>query len=263
MSGDKVFWENHYVKHGNAAQSPFTSAKNDKILELIPDDVKTILDVGCGGGSLMVYLMKEGRFEIEGVDRSSSGVEHIVNNLGFRAHVGDILNLSNIPDNSYDMVICSEVMEHIEEEDWEQAVSELKRVSKKYIITTNPYREKLKYHQVVCDHCKTRFHPVGHIHSVGEKFVQKNMKPYVKNFSIHYSGKRNWTSSLYSDFVRLSGHQMVDTLSVECPVCNSDVPFKKWGVPLKIINRGYIAVQKTLGMVGLNEPATILCLMEV
>ncbi|MCF8057798.1 MAG: class I SAM-dependent methyltransferase [Bacteriovoracaceae bacterium] len=263
MAGDKTFWENHYKKHGSADQSPFTSAKNDKILELIPEDVKTILDVGCGGGSLMLYLMKEGRFEIDGVDRSSSGVEHIVNTLGLKAYVGDILNLKNISDNSYDLVICSEVMEHIDVKDWEQALNELKRVSKRYILTTNPYREKLKYHQVVCNHCETRFHPVGHIHSVGEKFVQENMRPYVSSLNVYYSGKRNWTSTLFSDFVRLSGHQMVDTLNVECPVCNTSVPFKGWGVPLKIVNRGYITFQKVLGRLGLSEPATILCFMEV
>jgi len=263
MSGDRSFWEKHYREHGSANQSPFTEAKCKKILELIPNNVKTILDVGCGGGSLMLYLKKERDVEVEGVDRSASGVDHIVDNLGLKAQVGDVLDLKDIPSNAYDMVICSEVLEHIDVKYWKQALGELRRVSKKYVLTTNPYNEKLKYHHVICPHCRTRFHPVGHIHSVDEGFVDKNVRPFLENLEVHFSGSRYFTAIMYSDMMRIFGYQMVDTLDVRCPVCDSDVPFKKWSIPLKLINRGYLVSQVALGKLGVSGPATIICFAEV
>lgn len=262
MAGDTAFWETHYKEHGNADQSPFTTAKNHKILEIIPKDVGNILDVGCGGGSLMIFLLKQNRFRVEGVDTSAAGVHHIVNNLKLKATEGSALDLHAFEDHSFDMVICSEVLEHIPVKDWETALKELRRVSKKYVLTTNPYKEKLRYHQVVCQDCDTRFNPIGHIHSIDERFIQENMEPYVDTVSIHYSGMRDWFSVIYSDVIRAMGLQMVNSLQVSCPICKVDVPYKQWGIPLKIINRFYFYSQAFLRILGLFTPATIICLSE-
>ena len=124
------FWDKQYEKKGSKPQSPFTAAMHHRIRELIPDDVETILDAGCGAGTLMEFLAREGSYSIEGVDISPEGVRVITEQTGMRAQVGDVCNLHQFSDNSFDLVVCSEVTEHLPEPMFEKAMSELFRVSR-------------------------------------------------------------------------------------------------------------------------------------
>lgn len=165
-SRDTELWDARYMKIGATPQSPYTAAIHDKVKQIIPDDVTTILDAGCGGGALMEYLAREGKYTIEGVEQSSAGVRYVVDRLNMKATVGDITDMYQFHDKSFDLVICSEVLEHIPIKVLPTAIRELSRVAKKYLIVTTPFIEKLSYHQVICCHCQTRYHPAGHIHSM-------------------------------------------------------------------------------------------------
>lgn len=96
-----------------------------------------ILDAGAGEGFTIDRLQKEqiGK-EIEGVEFMQEaidlGKQHHPN-----AHIiqGDIHKLP-YPDNSFDTVICTEVLEHVVEP--EKALQELVRVSSKYVVLTVP-----------------------------------------------------------------------------------------------------------------------------
>ncbi len=97
----------------------------------------SILDVGCGEGFTLERLRKEGiGKKLEGVDFLDLAIK-----LGRKEHPhlnlkqGTIYDLK-YKDNSFDVVICSEVLEHID--DPQKGLDEVIRVSKKYCVLSVP-----------------------------------------------------------------------------------------------------------------------------
>ncbi len=112
----------------------FTDTLVEEVRKLNP---QSILDVGCGEGFTLERLRTEGiGKKLEGVDYLDRAVE-----LGMKEHPeltlkqGSIFDLK-YKDNSFDVVICSEVLEHIENP--AEGLKELVRVSKKYCILSVP-----------------------------------------------------------------------------------------------------------------------------
>lgn len=102
-----------------------------------PLSPKTILDAGCGEGFTMDKLSKNGIGEkTEGVEYSKEAIllgEKLFPNLTFRQ--GSVYELP-YKDKSFDLVVCTEVLEHLEEP--ARALREMLRVSKKYLIISTP-----------------------------------------------------------------------------------------------------------------------------
>jgi SAM-dependent methyltransferase len=85
-----------------------------------------ILEVGCGRGGLLARLKSEGR-ELYGFDISPTGVG-IAKSINKDANFF-VADARNIPfkSNSFDYIICAEVLEHIE---GDEAIKECYRVLK-------------------------------------------------------------------------------------------------------------------------------------
>lgn len=124
--------------HKNPIQRYLIANFNRTLLEEIRKrNPKTILDVGCGEGFTLDLIEKEGiKAKLEGVDFLKTAID-----IGKkeRPHlnlkVGTIYDLP-YKDNTFDMVICSEVLEHLE--DPKKALDELQRVTKKYVVLSVP-----------------------------------------------------------------------------------------------------------------------------
>ncbi len=117
----------------------------------IPGDVKTILDVGCGNGlTSKIYSEK---FKVTGGEISKVGVDKM-NSMGLKCILGSVENLP-LEDNSFDMVIASEMLEHLDERIYSRGLAEISRVSRNYIIITVPNDEKLKLVRFECPKCKS------------------------------------------------------------------------------------------------------------
>lgn len=98
---------------------------------------KSVLDAGCGEG-ITLNKIKEAKIgsQLSGFDFSDKAIQigkKLFPKLNLKQ--GDIYKI-DAPDNSYDVVICSEVLEHLEKP--EDALKELVRVSKKYVILSVP-----------------------------------------------------------------------------------------------------------------------------
>jgi len=98
---------------------------------------KTILDAGCGEGFTMDKLSKNGIGEkMEGIEYSKEVInlgKKLFPNLIFKD--GSIYDMP-YKDNSFDLVVCTEVLEHLEQP--AKALQEMLRVSKKYLIVSVP-----------------------------------------------------------------------------------------------------------------------------
>ena len=89
---------------------------------------KSLLDVGCGLGSVVNKLRYEG-IEAYGIDFAEV-LKTIWNKPYFT--VGDARTLP-YPNDAFDIVFSSDFFEHIDEEDIDRVAKEMKRVGKKVI----------------------------------------------------------------------------------------------------------------------------------
>lgn len=98
---------------------------------------KTVLDAGCGEGFTMDKLAKFGIGEkIEGVEHSRDAIQlgkKLFPNLTFKEGSAYDMPYEN---NSFDLVVCTEVLEHLEEP--AKVLKEAMRVSRKYILISVP-----------------------------------------------------------------------------------------------------------------------------
>jgi len=126
--------------------------------KLIPEGVVTILDVGCGKGFFLNML--PAKYQRLGLDSSSEVLRYVKT----RTILGNIAKLP-FPDRSFDLVTCLEVLEHLPDGVYREAINEIERVARKYIILSVPNRENLNQALLECPICRYRFHLYGHSRS--------------------------------------------------------------------------------------------------
>ena len=104
--------------------------------KLIADLIETNtrdLDVGCGDGTLMVFLKNNKEIDVRGIEISKSNVQQCIGK-GLTVIEGDAeQDLSQFPDGSFDFVILSQTLQAFLNP--EKVISELLRVGKKAIVT--------------------------------------------------------------------------------------------------------------------------------
>lgn len=102
-----------------------------------------ILDVGCGDGTILIQFQRNGN-ELYGCDISEKAVQVAKSKYGDFCNftVGDITKSSSLPEGKFDVIICSEILEHIEND--ELAIKNLytKLETGGYLLVTTPLSEK-------------------------------------------------------------------------------------------------------------------------
>jgi len=107
---------NHAMPSASTAADPRFQAQyagtNTSLEPLIPAEITTALDLGCGHGGMAAWLADRG-IAVDGV---SWNPEELLEAGRFCRHVMECdLNqgMPNLRENSYDCAICSHVLEHI------------------------------------------------------------------------------------------------------------------------------------------------------
>jgi SAM-dependent methyltransferase len=144
------------------------------LTNLIPDDVQSILDVGCGGGIFINHLHSSVNFRrIVGTDRSATALKY-VNTEKVNADI----NALPFKNDEFDLVTCLEVIEHLPYFKYEKALEELCRVSNKYILISVPYNQNLLSSLCQCPICFTKFNPSFHMRSYNTAKLQNLLNNY-------------------------------------------------------------------------------------
>lgn len=102
----------------------------------------SILDVGAGSG-MITRRIKETRpnIHISACDFSKPALDWLRKKIPLNeVFFCDLVKGIPKDDKSYDIIVCSEVIEHMEEP--EKAIAELVRVARKKVIITVPYGEQ-------------------------------------------------------------------------------------------------------------------------
>lgn len=131
-----------------------------RILEaLIPYKVLSVLDIGCGNGAITNRLAT--RFQVIGLDSSREAIRHLRGEK-LLATSGAI----PLKDQSVDLVLLSNVLEHLPEAVYTRTVKEAMRVARRYVLVASPHNENLHFSLVKCDDCGCIYHMNYHLRSL-------------------------------------------------------------------------------------------------
>ena len=107
--------------------------KEFKIISNLVEKNSRILDVGCGDGELMNYILNNISHDIRGIEISKTNIQKCVSK-GLTVIEGDAeKDLFQFPDSSFDFVILSQTLQAFLNP--EKVLDELLRVGKKAIVT--------------------------------------------------------------------------------------------------------------------------------
>ncbi len=173
-SAEKEYYESKDLwELANFSQDHFKRIK--LVLDSIPKESSTLLDVGCGNGILCNQAQNEIKnlTRIVGFDRSLEAIKQVKT----EKKIGDIISLP-FKENEFDTICCLEVLEHISSDIFLKVIQELTRVAKQNIIISVPYNEKLDENKILCPNCKNRFHRYLHVQSFDSNRLKKLFENY-------------------------------------------------------------------------------------
>jgi len=119
-----------------------------KIIEFFrKNNVKMVLDLGCGTGGHMVCLVKHG-FKVYGIDISEEGIKVAKklleeNNLKADLKVGSVYKKLPYKDNFFDAIISIRVIHHAGIKDIRKLINEIKRILKPNVLIFITVRKKI------------------------------------------------------------------------------------------------------------------------
>jgi hypothetical protein len=199
------------------------------IAEAVPRDAEKILDLGAGDGLVFNTLREAGH------DPVAFDISHIA----LKCIQGDKLvqgTASNLPfsSNSFDLILACEVLEHIPYITFKAVLDEILRISKRYVLITVPYKEKLELNYACCPACGCIFNGSYHVRTFQEddiKFLFENFKCIRLNeiVKVLYPD-RTFSLELYIRH-HLANEYLYSGHSVKCPLCFSPVkekPRRNW-----------------------------------
>ena len=130
-----------------------------------------VLNIGAGNGWLEVQCNKR-KWCTYSLDPSEVAVRRLTLQ-GIRATVGVIEDIP-FADNKFDVVFCTEVFEHLTDEQLRNGLKNIVRILKPggFIIGTVPYNEQLSNNLVVCPNCGSRFHRWGHLQAFNKQRIR-------------------------------------------------------------------------------------------
>lgn len=196
-----------------------TNSRTEKRLEdtlsIVPRNIKSILDIGCGDGRFTNRL--KGFENVIGFDRSKTGLKKLV----FLKILG---NSDKIPikDKTIDLVIATELLEHLDDYIFNNTISEIERITKRYILISVPYRQKPYETFVKCKNCALEYSPISHQRYFNKKII-KNLFPDTKK-KIKLIGLKRYTPFITPILKRI-GHKICENYlnfnNCICPNCGS------------------------------------------
>ncbi|BFU93737.1 MAG: hypothetical protein NTNFB02_04590 [Nitrospira sp.] len=134
-----------------------------------------VLNIGVGDGTFEREAIQLGA-DVHSLDPNESAIQRVrlELQLGEKARVGCVDSI-DFPDKSFDAVVVSEVIEHLDSETLQRGLIEIKRVLREEgtLIGTVPFQENLSQQMCICPHCGIQFHRWGHLQSFTKVRLQE------------------------------------------------------------------------------------------
>jgi 2-polyprenyl-3-methyl-5-hydroxy-6-metoxy-1,4-benzoquinol methylase len=141
-----------------------------KVINLIPDDVKSVLDIGCGNG--IVTNMIEKPFVV-GLDFAKIPLTQVKTNV-----IQASIDRLPIKSKKFDLVILTEVLEHLDDETYTNAIREITRLKGNYLLITIPFNENVELGLCKCSVCGNLFNASHHYRKFDNSWFNKEFSEY-------------------------------------------------------------------------------------
>jgi len=133
-----------------------------QIKNMIPEDVNSVLDVGCGRKTIKPFFKSYIGLDIKNAE--------MIQDLNISQKI-------SLKDKSVDIVILSQILEHLT--DPKELINESKRISKKYILVGLPSEFTIDNRiRFLFNIRGLGFEPYGHKHSFNPDTAEKFMKQF-------------------------------------------------------------------------------------
>ncbi|MCD6404591.1 MAG: class I SAM-dependent methyltransferase, partial [Planctomycetes bacterium] len=148
---------------------------------LIPTGVESILDAGCGDGFLTDSL--PAHLRVVGLDFSEVALSHVR-----REKVLASISEMPFPNDSFDLVMANDVLEHMPPDAYRSALKEILRISARYVLITVPFLENLAAQTTRCGNCGLLYHINHHYRSFGVMDLFKLLSPQAAPRLVLFTG---------------------------------------------------------------------------
>jgi predicted TPR repeat methyltransferase len=190
----------------------------DETLAAVDGVPTTILD--CGGGVGLLANALDRSFPKANVILADMSMNQLLRARVRHRVAADALALP-FASAAFDLVVSTEVLEHIPEEYVATAFAELRRVARRDMIVTVPNSEDLDRVRLKCTSCGTSYHPHGHQRSYTEDTLL-DVATGTEIIAVARIGPRRFRlPSGVMALIRRAGLLRPPPASAPCPTCAS------------------------------------------
>src|SRR5687768_3190127 len=101
-------------------------------------DAKTVLDVGCGAGEFMLKVNADKKYEVVGVELFKPSVKKAKQTGVYKSVILSDLRKLKFKEKSFEVVLASQVIEHISKKDGIKMMAAIEKIAKKRVIIYTP-----------------------------------------------------------------------------------------------------------------------------
>ena len=172
-----------YLLAHNKASAGVQSVDNaiDSLLRTIPTDVERILDIGSGPGYVNRNIPAD--YSVLAMDID----EDILRGNVRQTCVGDIMDIP-LADGAVDLVMACDMLEHLPVAVLQKGLTELTRVSRKYLYLQVPFQEDPLMSLAHCPHCGHTWHVNHHKRCFVQQQLMDLLPPAWKPVCVNYTG---------------------------------------------------------------------------
>lgn len=144
----------------------------DATLAMVPEGIKSILDIGCGDGFITNELSRKYQ-KVVGLDISSEALKKVK----ARTICGTI-DSADLKNKHYDLVCAFEVLEHLSQDSLKKTIDRMRHISNRYLLISVPLEEAVSGDLTKCPQCHTTFNVFYHLNSFHRNNIGSLFKGY-------------------------------------------------------------------------------------
>ncbi len=175
-------------------------ARIQNLMQLVPSDCATALEVGARD-CYMTRLLARVVAHVTALDLEMPQITH--------DHVtpvaGDVTALQ-CNDDSFDLVVSTEVLEHIKPHLLESACREIARVARRFALIGVPYRQDTRVGRTKCRTCGERNPAWAHLNVFDERRLARLFRPLSIENTCYIGQNRERTNVLSAWLMDMAGN---------------------------------------------------------
>jgi hypothetical protein len=188
---------NRRIDLAEGRSSPGERERIASLMAMVPSGLATAIDIGARDGFLSVALTEKVA-SVVALDLVAPEIQH----PRVTVLTGDARRLA-FSDETFDLVLCTEVLEHIASPELEIVCRELARVTRRYLLIGVPFRQDTRVGRLTCQACGRHNPPWGHV-SVFDEARLHELFPGASPVRVSFAGsnrtRTNFVSAALNDW---------------------------------------------------------------